>query len=741
MKKNLWLLILGITVVTFRAGALEVSDTVSLEAVTVTAIKGGSSIASASASTYIGEKEAERLRIESVKGATDVVPNFFVPDYGSRITSSIYVRGIGARIDQPSVGLTVDNVPFMNKDSYDFDLQDISSMQVVRGPQSTLYGRNTMAGVINITTLSPFEYQGLRASARYGRANTWRLGAGYYTRLNSSLGLSATLRGGGSDGFFTNQFTGKKCDDEHSVSARVKLQWHPSSSVTMINTFAASWLQQGGYPYEYVKTGQIAYNDTCSYRRTALNDGLTIRWRPGNVTFSSITSWQYLDDAMRLDQDFLPQDYFILLQAKRENALTQDFVASAEVGDWYSWIAGAFAFYRHLHMDAPVTFHDTGISELIEKHRNEANEYYPIRWKERSFLLNSTFSNPSYGVAVYHNSKFNLGDWILTAALRLDYEHASLAYNSHTSTAYEIFYRPEAVGPMTHYRDVPILIDEHGELSKSFLQLLPKVSATRRFYAGSATVEAYASIAKGYKSGGYNTQMFSDVLQQQLMWQMGIGKRYDVDDIVSYAPEQSWNYELGARVSTNDGRLRAEATLFYIDVKDQQLTMFPDGTTTGRIMTNAGRTRSYGLELSSRWNPVEVFELNASYGYTDARFRNFFNGKEQFRGKHIPYAPCNTFFVSGTYKCRLDYKSTLMFNANVRGNGRIYWNERNDVSQAFYACLGASIEYSTPKFSVQLWGENLTDTRYYTFYFVSMSNEFVQRGRPIDFGVTLNLYL
>lgn len=723
------------------AAVVESVDTVALESVTVTAIKGGPSLASASASTTIGEKEAERLRVENLKGATDIVPNFFVPDYGSRITSSIYVRGIGARIDQPSVGLTVDNVPFLNKDSYDFDLQDIASLQVVRGPQSTLYGRNTMAGMINITTLSPFDYQGFRASATYGRANTWRLGAGYYARLNPSLGLGVTLRGGGSDGFFTNQYTGKKCDDEHNVASRVKLQWRPSSAFTLMNTFAASWLKQGGYPYEYVNTGEIAYNDTCSYRRTALNDGLTIRWRPGDVTFSSITSWQYIDDSMRLDQDFLPEDYFTLLQAKRENAVTQDFVASAGVGEWYQWLAGVFAFYKHLHMDAPVTFYDTGISELIEKHRNEANQYYPIRWNERTFTLNSSFSSPSYGVALYHNSKFTLGDWILTAALRLDYEHASLDYRSHTATAYEIFHRPDVMGEWTHFRDVPILIEEHGSLSNSFLQLLPKLSATHRFALPSATLEAYASVAKGYKSGGYNTQMFSDVLQQQLMWQMGIGMRYDVDDIVSYSPEQSWNYELGARVTTADGRLKAEATAFYINVRDQQLTMFPDGTTTGRIMTNAGRTRSWGVELSSRWQPAEPVELNMSYGFTDARFRDFFNGKEQFRGKHIPYAPCNTLFVSGTYTCHLSSQGALVFNANLRANGRIYWNEANDIYQPFYALLGASVAYSHPKFSVQLWGENLTDTRYHTFYFVSMSNEFVQRGKPVNVGVTLNLYL
>ena len=146
------------------------SDTLSLEEVTVLAIKQNALFGEAVASTEIGEKLAERLDIKSVKGISDVVPNFFVPDYGSRITSSIYVRGIGARIDQPAVALNIDNVPVFSKDAYDFDLADITQLEMLRGPQSTLYGRNSMGGVINILTLGPMQWQGVRAMAEYGSA-------------------------------------------------------------------------------------------------------------------------------------------------------------------------------------------------------------------------------------------------------------------------------------------------------------------------------------------------------------------------------------------------------------------------------------------------------------------------------------------------------------------------------------------------------------------------------------------
>ena len=105
--------------------------------------------------SIIGADEIQRQNIAAVKNISAMAPNIFFPDYGSRMTSSVYVRGLGARIDQPVVGLSIDNVPLMNKDSYDFNLFDTERIEVLRGAQSLLNGRNTMGGQINIFTLSP----------------------------------------------------------------------------------------------------------------------------------------------------------------------------------------------------------------------------------------------------------------------------------------------------------------------------------------------------------------------------------------------------------------------------------------------------------------------------------------------------------------------------------------------------------------------------------------------------------
>ena len=146
------------------------------------------------AASVAGRRTIERQHITAVKELSRLVPNFYIPDYGSRMTSSIYVRGLGARIDQPVMGLNVDNVPYLSKDDYDFDLTEIERIEVLRGPQSTLYGRNTMGGVINVYTLSPLAYQGTRLGAEYASGNTLRLRASTCLRPSEHTGISVAAR-------------------------------------------------------------------------------------------------------------------------------------------------------------------------------------------------------------------------------------------------------------------------------------------------------------------------------------------------------------------------------------------------------------------------------------------------------------------------------------------------------------------------------------------------------------------
>ena len=109
--------------------------------------------------SLISQKDMQANHITSLKSASSIVPNFFMPDYGSRLTSAMYIRGIGSRINTPAVGMYVDNIPYLDKSAFDFNFYDIERIDILRGPQGTLYGRNTMGGLVKVHTRSPFSYQ------------------------------------------------------------------------------------------------------------------------------------------------------------------------------------------------------------------------------------------------------------------------------------------------------------------------------------------------------------------------------------------------------------------------------------------------------------------------------------------------------------------------------------------------------------------------------------------------------
>ena len=735
----------------------EADTTIVVDRIDVTAIKQGMALRSLPvASTIVGRTAIEREHVDALKNLSQLIPNLHMPDYGSRMTSSIYVRGLGARIDQPVIGLNIDNVPVMQKNNFDAELFDAERIEVLRGPQSTLYGRNTMGGVVNVYTLSPLHYQGVRAGIEYGSGNTVRLRASAYDRFGEHFGLAVSGFFTHSDGFFQNELTDKPCDWERMGGGRVRMQWRNDRGLQIDNTFTISSLEQGGYPYAYIgpdlehegqlvaRSGAIAYNDPCSYSRTMLSDGLTIRYDAERFSLSSITGYHYSDDDMHLDNDFLPLDYFTLQQALREHAVTEDLVIRSNDGRRYGWLFGAFGFYRSGTMDAPVIFKRQGIEDLILANVNN-NPNIPVRIESAhdELPLVTDFRMPAYGGALYHESRFTAGKWHFTAGLRADLERTKLDYRSAATFDYTA-----TITGMPRPIEGSAEVDLPGKLAHTYFELLPKVSA---LYAFDDQRNLYATVSKGYKAGGFNTQLFSDMLQEALKAEMqssggGAGggsteEEEEQSDILSYKPEYSWNYELGGHFSCMEGAVRGDFALFYIDCRDQQLTVFPAGQSTGRMMTNAGRSRSWGAEWAMQVTPVRNLDVNLAYGYTNAKFIRYIDGENDYSGNYVPYAPQHTlnFSVLKRFETPVRWLGDIVLQAGMRGTGKLYWNEENSVAQPFYALFDASVRIEHAKYTIDFWGRNLLNTNHDVFYFKSIGHEFVQRGRPRTFGITLSI--
>ena len=738
-----------------RHTLLAADTMLTVDPVAVTAVKHENRLAqSAVASTVLDLKTIESQGIGGVKDIAMSAPNFFMPDYGSRMTSSIYVRGLGARIDQPVVGMTVDNVPIADKNLYDTTLPDIERIEVLRGAQSTLYGRNTMCGVVNIYTLSPLRYQGIRVRADYGSMNTLRVGASAYFKHRAGLGSSVSAQFGHSDGYFRNSYDNGLLERYNNADVRTKFQWR-RNFLSIDNTLAFTILRQNGYPYTYIGAvkaeneqnsslvGTICYNDPALYNRIGITEGLTARHDWQSISLTSITAYQYLDDCMVMDQDFLPQSYFTLEQAKQQHDISEDIVIRSRTVSNYKWMAGAFLFYKHQKMQAPVTFLADGIENLILKNINQHSGYPgEYRWGKAdgsmgdSLLLGSDFVTSTIGWAVYHESSLKAGSWDFTLGLRLDSEHIAMRYHNFTDSYYTAFPSDASKNPT----QVALKIEDRSRLRNHFMELLPKFSVT---YNISAVNNLYLSVTKGYKAGGFNTQMFSEVLQRRVKDYMGLYQDLDVESIISYDPEKSWNFEVGSHFSTADARFRGDVALFWIECFDQQLTVFPEGQTTGRMMTNAGRTRSFGCEASFVAELTKGLTLSGAYGYTNARFREFSSGGVDYAGNVIPYAPQNTLSLrlGYTFDINSSWMEHITLSASGYGAGRIYWNESNSFSQPFYATLDGTVRFDSSVWAVDLWVKNATNTRYDLFYFESMGNSFLQRAKGVTFGVRVALSL
>ena len=696
--------------------------------------------------------EIERRGVESLHDLSLITPNLYMPEYGSKMTSSIYIRGLGSRMDNAAVGMYVDRVPVLNKNGFDTDLWDIARMELLRGPQSTLYGRNTIGGIINIYTLSPMQYNGVKVKIGYSNGNTYSAKASVYHKFNNKVALSAGVNYYNGDGYFKNSYDNSDCDWTEGGSARARVIFRPAPGWTIDNSFSVSRVRQGGYAYSlYDKKSEkllpIAYNDECGYERTMITDGLSIEYKGDKLLFSSVTGWQYLDDKMTLDQDFTVESMFTLQQAQKEHAVTQDFVLknSNEQSHWQH-LTGATFFYKGMDMDAPVRLKEDGINELIlDKINNGIHSVMPfasLLFKEKEIELSSLFNMPVYGIALYHQSEFVLGRFRLTAGLRLDYEHSVLDYTNSGALHYRFTLN------MPDYKRIETLIK--GKEKRDYFEPLPKFALT---YTLPANGNLYFSFSRGFKAGGYNTQMFSDILQNRIqgdiMKDMGMPsgshgttgtEAYSVGEIISYKPEYSLNYEAGGHFNLFRERLKIDAALFYINCTDQQITLFPSGQTTGRMMTNAGRTRSIGGEVALAAD-LKGFEAGVSYGYTNAKFTKYNDGIKDYKGKYVPYIPFNTLSAYAGYSWYNIGKALdrLSLMVSYTGTGKIYWNEENSASQSLYSLLGASLRVEKKRTALEFWVRNLTDTDYNLSYFVSVGNTFYAEGKPMQCGI--NLYL
>ncbi|MGN0222355.1 MAG: TonB-dependent receptor [Prevotella sp.] len=701
------------------------------------------------ASSMIGAEQINMQGYNSLDKLGGQVPSLSIPSYGSRLTSSMYLRGVGSRLGSVSVGMYYNQVPIILKSACNRYLYNLERADVLRGPQGTLYGMNVESGLIRLFTASPLGEPSTWARLGGGSGNSMVAEAGSSIRLNGKSAVSVAAFYNAQKGFFNHATLDEKTDKSRETGASVRWVYLLSGHLTLDAFTDFQYVSQNGFGYGKYNPTEKTWEDANSlqlntYNRKMLVSGINLTWQKDNAMVQSTTGYQYLDDNMSMDQDYLPGDYMLLQQKQHTQALSQELTSRVQAGQGWKVICGAFFSYQWLKTTAPVYFGEDmnrSIASNMLGNIPSMPSAVLARLQIKDNYVPGQFHTPVMNFALYHESEIAVCDRLrLTLGLRYDYQRHSIDYDTYSTFTMGHVYRSTLQGS-----------DRVG-----YHQLLPKVALS---YEIEPRQTVYVSLTKGYRAGGYNLQMFSDIFMTE---QKGMGSalaalmRNDMDithdaedcqevvNTITYKPETTWNLEAGAHLNLMDNKVALDLATYCTRISNQQLSVMAGNFKYGRMMVNAGRSAACGAEIGVHGKACNnALDWHLNYAYTHAVFRDYQSDGKDYRNDKVPYVPAHTFSALADYTCGMGDNSRLLkrivIGVDVAGNGKTYWDIDNRYFQNLYAQLGAHLLLDMGWVRVNLWGRNLTNTKYNTFLVESsvdgVSNTFAQRGLPIHLGV------
>ncbi|WP_231622164.1 TonB-dependent receptor [Prevotella sp. FD3004] len=755
-------------------------------------------------SNVFGAEQLQQLNVKDLSQLSQYVPSFVMPSYGSRLTSSMYIRGIGSRINNPAVGVYYDNIPLMSKSAFNNHFYMLDRVDILRGPQGSLYGQNTEGGLVRIYSKNPMNYQGTDVRLGIGTGLYSNVEVAHYHRPSDKLAFSVAGFYSGLKGFVNNQNFDQKNDLTNEAGGKLRLIFQPNTKLKFDWTADYQYVNQNGFgygefhPLDYLPEvysssfvpADLDVKDPATtimngYKRNMFTTGLNIGYETEKLLFTSTTSYQYLNDLMLMDQDYMTPDYLQLNQAQKMNAITQEFVLRSHDNSKWQHATGLFASYQWLNTNAPVLFGDaiTGpIGDAIANAmKNSMLQGMIGRFMGQGMSAEAAaaaaqaavdkmgvtmtaemavpgeYKTPTWNFAAFHESNILLGDnWKLTLGLRFNIDKVKIDYDA-------LAYMNMTGGTANAIATYHLTSHVQDSRSKSYTQLLPKIGLTYSLDENIGNI--YALVSKGYRAGGYNFQMFSDVLKTELNanQQKAMRGDYDVEhtaadydainETIAYKPEESWNYEIGTHLNLFGGSTHFDLALYYMQIRNQQLSIMEPNSNYGRIMVNAGKSHSCGLEATLRGKAADnALDWAVTYAFTNAKFDEYqhtvggstspntdtFAG--DYDGNYVPFVPQHTLSAMVDW-----HIGKFTIGANMNGQGKIWWDEANTYSQKFYALAGAHADYDFGPVLVSLWGRNLTNTHYNTFAVASSAvngtHYFAQKANPIQIGLDVNIHL
>ncbi|MCM0756932.1 TonB-dependent receptor [Desulfovibrio aminophilus] len=560
-----------------------------LEEITVTAEKQEENVQAVPASvTVYTSEQIESFGVDETSRIFEKTPNLHMVKSGPKASLGSFasMRGITSMHGTaPSLGFYVDDVYYSN---FDISLFDVERIEVLKGPQGTLYGRNAEAGIINVVTRKPGNEWSAALDAGVGNHAARTTGASFGGPLvDDELSVRFSGRYQATDGYFTNTATGADdADRSEDVDSRLTLDWRPDDAWDFL------WnLEVQDYSAKYAEFARLDGIKDHPHDVSLDYDGLADKNAYGSslraerdldgMKLVSITAARTEDTQMNTDGDFTAADIAVQLRKKSIQLFSEEIRLVSDTGDPFQWLVGLYAFHEDEDLSAWMDRHAAPITNFLQRGDTDTN-----------------------GAAVFGQASYTFWDRLTcTLGLRYDRERKSYDYQWKGGAVFGY-------------------ADQAGETEKLFQAWLPKLAVDYKF---SDDLMAYVSASRGFKSGGFNLKS---------------------DPGTAYDAEYTWNYETGVKSEWFDKRLQLNLSVFYIKWDDQQVEVpsYPNFT-----IVNAGSSSSKGFEAEFRARPLSGLEMFGGFGYTHSVFDEFNDGTTDYAGKRNPNIPGYTAYLGSTY--------------------------------------------------------------------------------------------
>lgn len=652
----------------------------------------------------IGPKRVEQLQVKQFTELNSIAPNFRSYDDGANGSFTLFAsRGISTIDNNPAIGLYVDDVPYFNTFAFPLSLADVEQIEVLRGPQGTLYGRNALAGVIKITTKKPQNVLTGYATVGVGNLNSNEYAFALSTPVvKDKLFFRANMSIQERDGFVENTITGENLQDREAVEGNFRLRYYASDKLTVNFQYNLQRRESNAYAFVLASPDntlqdilanapfQVSYNEDVFRETITQNLALSLKYDFNSFSLNSVTAFQDTDLDALDEFDYTPLSIQAAGRELEYQNISQEIRLVSTSNTKFNWIAGAF-LYRNKNDDGNDFI--TGVDfPLVDP---DFTGLVPFTRFDRADIVQQ-------GYALYGQASLDITDKItLSAGLRYDFEE-------NETTIDRSFDSP--VFPATNFSG-----------STDFDSFSPKVAIS---YQANENTFVFANVARGFRPGGVN-QFVLDETQ------------------TGFDSENTLNYEAGIKNNLFNNRLKLNLTGFFITYNNQQVFTLLNLANFDLGTDNIGESRSFGLELESQWAITRGLSLGLNLGYLNTEILEFspvdFNTglPADFSGNDLPISPEFNGNLNLNYIQPLSKKINFESSLDYTYQSDVFFDVGNELVQEAYGILNGRVGLTTKNLDLFVWGKNITDETYFSYGFGVSGFNNAAFGLPQTYGATL----